>query len=481
MDIKSLDITAEKLTQLRILFPEAFSEGRIDYVRLAHAQKRGLVFGGIVLIALLAFEVFNYSSTSFALNDILGDLSFGPLRWATILAFAFCLIDFAGIARIFTPEEGRDEPAEVWYLFAAWFLAATFNASLTWWGISVAMSAAGIVPFGQTSMIKIVPVFIATMVLVIRVLLINTFAIAGERIFNIQEFGTALKNLSGSVSTLDPTNVKPSSEAEETEISFTAYYPKEGKAETWYTLFVYTHLLSAVKDVQQDARRFGGQLSALREVKSTSSTRITRGTEITVVPVCNGITFNPKKLSFEWMEDYHHTEFRFRADKSLEDDVADGYIDFYVGPVIIGSLKFAMLFSSSVDRSVAFQEEQSVMYHNDKIFLSYSHKDSEIVLAFKKVHKATGYQVLIDTDNLRSGQEWDPELMSLIDHADIFQLFWSENSKNSKYCQQEWKHALKRNIEGFVRPIYWQKPIPNPPRQLKKYHFAYVELENDKV
>ncbi|HXQ32577.1 MAG TPA: hypothetical protein VN843_01015, partial [Anaerolineales bacterium] len=85
------------------------------------AHKRGFIFGGIILCALLAFEVFNYSSTSFALTDILGDLSFGPLRWATILAFAFCGIDFAGIARIFTPEKGRDEPAEVWYLFAAWF------------------------------------------------------------------------------------------------------------------------------------------------------------------------------------------------------------------------------------------------------------------------------------------------------------------------------------------------------------------------
>jgi len=154
------------------------------------AHKRGLIFGGIILSALLAFEVFNYSSTSFALTDVLGDLSFGPLRWATILAFAFCGIDFAGIARIFTPEKGRDEPAEVWYLFAAWFLAASFNATLTWWGVSVAIlkhSAEGGVLLGQDTMTKVVPVFVAAMVLLIRVLLINTFSIAGERIFSLAE------------------------------------------------------------------------------------------------------------------------------------------------------------------------------------------------------------------------------------------------------------------------------------------------------
>jgi len=154
------------------------------------AIQRGLIFGLIILCALLAFEVFNYSSTLFALSDILGDLSFGPLRWATILAFAFCGIDFAGIARIFTPEQGRDEPAEVWYLFAAWFLAAAFNATLTWWGVSVAMlqhNAAGGVLLGQGTMMKIVPIFVAAMVLLIRVLLINTFSIAGDRIFSFAD------------------------------------------------------------------------------------------------------------------------------------------------------------------------------------------------------------------------------------------------------------------------------------------------------
>src|SRR6185436_9945242 len=151
------------------------------------AQKRGLIFGGIILSALMAFEVFNYSSTSFALQDILGSLAFGSLKWSTILAVAFCGIDFAGIARIFTPEQGRDEPAEVWYLFGAWLLAAGFNAALTWWGVSVAIlkhNAEGGVLLGQTAMTHIVPVFVAGMVLLIRVLLINTFSIAGDRIFS---------------------------------------------------------------------------------------------------------------------------------------------------------------------------------------------------------------------------------------------------------------------------------------------------------
>ena len=46
---------------------------------------RGLSFGVIIITALLAFEIFNYSTTDFALTDLLGDLKFVGVRWATIL------------------------------------------------------------------------------------------------------------------------------------------------------------------------------------------------------------------------------------------------------------------------------------------------------------------------------------------------------------------------------------------------------------
>ena len=153
--------------------------------------QRGAAWGGMILVALLAFEVFNFSTTQFALRDVLGDLKFAGMQWATILAVAFCGIDFAGIARIFTPEQGRDEPAEVWYLLGAWFLAAAMNASLTWWGVSVAIvnhtSASGDAVISANTMTKAVPIFVAVMIMFIRVLLIGTFSVAGDRLFTTDE------------------------------------------------------------------------------------------------------------------------------------------------------------------------------------------------------------------------------------------------------------------------------------------------------
>ena len=149
-------------------------------MRLQH----GLAFGVIIVAALLAFEIFNYSTTDFALNDLLGDLRFMGVSWATILSIAFCGIDFAGIARLFTPEVGADEPGEVWYLFGAWLLAATMNAMLTWWGVSIAIlnhQTLGNEVIDRSILLRMVPIFVAVLVWLIRVLIIGTFSVAGDR------------------------------------------------------------------------------------------------------------------------------------------------------------------------------------------------------------------------------------------------------------------------------------------------------------
>lgn len=153
--------------------------------------RRSMVFGILIMVALVSFEIFNYSTTDYALGDLLGNLRFLGVRWATILAIAFCGIDFAGIARLFTPERGADEPAEVWYLFGAWLIAATMNAMLTWWGVSVAIAnheTLGNAIVARATLLKVVPIFVAVMVWLIRVLIIGTFSVAGENLFGAKDY-----------------------------------------------------------------------------------------------------------------------------------------------------------------------------------------------------------------------------------------------------------------------------------------------------
>lgn len=177
------------------------SSNNFDTIVQRFRLQRGLAFGVVLIAALLAFELFNYSTTEFALKDLLGDLGFAGLRWATILAIALCGIDTAGIARLFTPGNKPEHLSGVWYLFAAWLLAATMNAIFTWWGVSVAMmghESLGNSMVAGSTFLYAVPVFVAIMVWLIRVLIIGTISVMGGRFFTQGEdlqIGAQVKTL----------------------------------------------------------------------------------------------------------------------------------------------------------------------------------------------------------------------------------------------------------------------------------------------
>lgn len=147
--------------------------------------RSGTVYALIIILAMFAFEIFNYSTTAFSLRDLLGDLRFAGISWATFLALAFCGIDFAGIARLINPENRKTDLKESWYLFGAWLIAATANAALTWWGVAVAINSHALqssAVISITTLTRIVPVFVAILVWVLRILIIASLTSAFERL-----------------------------------------------------------------------------------------------------------------------------------------------------------------------------------------------------------------------------------------------------------------------------------------------------------
>jgi hypothetical protein len=146
---------------------------------------RSVVVGLILVIALLAFEIFNFDTTRYALNDLFGEVSFARIGWATILAFAFCAIDFAGLAYMMAPERSQQESNELWYIMGAWLLGATMNAMMTWWAVSLVLlnHNLGNEVLSREQLLTIVPIFVAILVWLTRILFIGAFAVAGARLF----------------------------------------------------------------------------------------------------------------------------------------------------------------------------------------------------------------------------------------------------------------------------------------------------------
>ena len=164
-------------------YPNSFGT-RMSALQLNMPRKT--VIGVIMIIALLAFEIFNFDTTKYALSSLLGDVRFLGLPWASILAIAFCSIDFAGLIHLFTPERVTQEKREVYYLMGAWLLGATMNAIMTWWAVSLTLlnQQFGNEVLNRDQLLLYVPIFVAVLVWLTRILFIGGFTIAGDQIFD---------------------------------------------------------------------------------------------------------------------------------------------------------------------------------------------------------------------------------------------------------------------------------------------------------
>ena len=164
------------------------NQGPITSLRWALPRKA--IIGTVLVIALVAFEVFNFDTTRYALESLLGDVEFLGIGWAVILAIAFCAIDFAGLASLFTPD-AIDQERSTWYLMGAWLLGATMNAIMTWWAVNLTLlnHDLGNEVLSREELLHFVPLFVAVLVWLTRILFIGAFSIAGSHLFDTASNG----------------------------------------------------------------------------------------------------------------------------------------------------------------------------------------------------------------------------------------------------------------------------------------------------
>jgi hypothetical protein len=290
-------------------------------------------------------------------------------------------------------------------------------------------------------------------------------------------------------------------------VQFTVYRPSAVQAEVWYPLLAFAHLAERrpdappgqpdpIEQVREMAVQVLGEEAAYGAPRVDARGGVPREGQLTFVPFVEGMDFNPRSQTFEWQEDVHQQNFRLRARADTAGSVLRGQLTVYLGAFILADIDLTfwvdlaapppptptvrrtLLDTSSASPTPPQPEltpATAVPYQS--VFPSYSHKDLAIVRQAELYGKALGHVYLRDRLALRTGEEWEVRLLELIDKADIFQLFWSSNSMRSEYVRREWEHAQALGRPGFVRPTYWEVPMPQstnpplPPDDLAKLHF----------
>ncbi|MGB7342326.1 MAG: toll/interleukin-1 receptor domain-containing protein [Phototrophicaceae bacterium] len=276
------------------------------------------------------------------------------------------------------------------------------------------------------------------------------------------------------------------------ETQFSAYYPRRAAANTEYGFYVYAHLPNALIDIdiQQFETELGGRIPKVKV--ADESAQVEANSMLTSMIHCDDLQFNQMGVMQQWQPPFVRFDFRFTAKEALVDEIVTGRVAILMGVIEIASIDFQIMIAPVTSMAIvnAVPNDPRTAYNYDasdpaslyqKIFISYSRKDTVIAEQYRMIQTMAGNIIFMDTHSIRAGENWEVALKRFIDDADVFQLFWSEHSAQSEHVKFEWDYALQQRCPEtrcvqFIRPAYWQKPLADIPAPLSHLHFAFVDL-----
>ena len=270
------------------------------------------------------------------------------------------------------------------------------------------------------------------------------------------------------------------------DVQFTLYRPSVVRPARWTPLLAFAHLgeppLGAdpsedpIRQVEMRARALlGDQFSMYRPRSQDSSVGLPEDAEITFVLDLPDFDVDAPHRTFLWINAMHVEEFQIRAATRLHGSTGRGKLFIHHGIILLAVVQLAIRVDADAPLQPQLNEKPVSVAPYRKIFPSYSHADTQVVVEFERYVEALGDRYLRDVRELRAGEIWNERLRDFIQEADVFQLFWSHNAMSSPFVEQEWRYALSLGRPSFIRPTYWEEPMPKtadvPPVELGQIHF----------
>lgn len=278
------------------------------------------------------------------------------------------------------------------------------------------------------------------------------------------------------------------------QVRFQALWHESTRPEEWQPLFTYMYCgRRGFSGARADFRR---RIEGRVDQRSGSAATLVQGpgVPVTVIPELPGFVFDPPAAKILWLDQWECVGFRMQAGESYKaldrTRPVQGRVVFLVGPLLIAetAISIRVLADNGEAESIVqpgrecsdlralWREKSSPAY--EAIFLSYSHEDSVVVRELENVRRALADSYLRDVRVLRNGEARDSSFLSRIRKADVFQLCWSHAARLSPHVEREWRCALRLERRGYIRPIYFEKPMPDPPNELRHMHFTFVDISS---
>jgi len=112
-----------------------------------------------------------------------------------------------------------------------------------------------------------------------------------------------------------------------------------------------------------------------------------------------------------------------------------------------------------------------------KVFVSYAHKDFTIVNQYLALKQRKEKQLLYDYDKTsmtNDSEDWLVQIHNKIIECDLFWLFWSKNTINSKFVNHEITFAKETKLESEIYAHKLEEKVPIP-KEISHRHFLFIK------
>ncbi len=249
------------------------------------------------------------------------------------------------------------------------------------------------------------------------------------------------------------------------EVQFSAVLPEVFVKEcyTEIELIMYEEVFRSVVD--QSGRRSGQRMqtvtSGILEVAKHTSVRI----ELKAA--------DPQITGAEVEQFWYGKYSRFQFHVYVPEDYRKPQILFTAAIFFDGVPAARLEFTAEVTASDV-QKPQILRKDIMSAFVSYASPDRNQVISIVRGMKTIrpDLNIFLDVASLRSGEYWQDALRTAIDARDVLFLFWSQNAKESKWVDFEWRYALERKGVDAIEPVPIEPPeVCRPPCELEMKHF----------
>jgi len=271
-------------------------------------------------------------------------------------------------------------------------------------------------------------------------------------------------------SNLDIFNFKPINQID--LVHFSVSSPPAVQPNKQIIVDVWAHLEQQRAEVASRVQQASIPTEAPPVIRPKGPFKIERGTLLFVRLKFQDLIVEPAEDVILWEGEIGNASFVVSVPADTAEGVRIGSVTVHCEEGLqIARIPLQLLIKNEVAHCEPIEQS---LHRVRKAFVSYAGADLDEVLSrIQGMQKIIpDLDVFLDVVKLRSGEDWEKRLWTVIPESDVFYLFWSAAAKESPWVEKEWRCALTSRGIDFIDPVPLVSPkeVP-PPEELAKMHF----------